>query len=325
MRFRRNALASAALVVALVAVISSAQAAPSGKSYTANVRLTNAATSPGAFTLTITNDAKSRQPLGSANFTAPDGFAVPVSSQSVTQGGNSWTIASDGSRVVTFRANSDADALLPSESISASVNVSVPSSCLSALWGVQGKQKNDFSGSPGNDFLVNAQTSDLIPLGSFDIATIETVTADGQHVPAILTGVGKVSTTTAYDTCDNVKTTYSGATRTATLLTGASFSPTSGLSWSNGVGTVTITPSVTETDNRLTVTDTATGVTANSNFFDTTDRLCTSTDLEPCEWANNNRKIKAKADPPPEDASLGIGFNSTLSFSCGGTSRRLCA
>jgi hypothetical protein len=322
MKFRPTGfttVAAALGLAALVVVIGAAQAAPSTKSYTPNVRLTNAVTSTSAFTLTLTNDTKSKQSMGSANFTAPAGFAVPTSSQSVAQGGNTWSITSDGSRVVAFRASTNDDALLPNESVSASVNVTVPSSCSSALWQVQAKQSNDFSGQPGNDFLVNS-ASDLTPLGSFSIATIETVTADAQHVPAILTGEPKVSTTTAYDTCGNVKTTYSGAIRSATLLTGASFSPTAGLNWSNGVGTVTITPAVTETDNSLTVRDTTTGVNDTSNLFDTTDRLCTSADTEPCEWQNNNGRIKVNAAPPPDDASLGIGFNSNLSFSCGGAS-----
>ncbi|HET8968475.1 MAG TPA: hypothetical protein VFN06_03520, partial [Gaiellaceae bacterium] len=209
--------------------------------------------------------------------------------------------------------------LPPGGSVTVTLGLRMP--CVSGgyTWAVEAKQSNDFSGS-GNDFGLDPGASDLVALGRFDIATIETVTDDGQHVPAILTGEPKTSTTTAYDICGEVKTTYSGATRSATLLTGAGYTPTTGLNWSNGVGTVAITPVVTETDNRLRVTDATSGVTSASNFFDTTDRLCTSTDTEPCEWSDNAGKLKVNSTPPPEDASLGIGFNSSLSFLCGDAS-----
>jgi hypothetical protein len=317
MKVRRAGLATvgAALsLAALVAVIGAAQAAPSGKSYTANVRLTAAGGSH--FTLALKNDLKSKQPLGSANFTAPVGFSVPSSSQSITQGGNTWTVASDGSRVVTFRPSTSDDALLPNESLSASVNVTVPGSCSSALWQVQAKQSNDFSGQPGNDFLVNSATSDLIPLGSFAIAPIQTV-KDEQTIPAILTEVPHPSSTTAKDTCGNTKTNYTGAVRTQTFLTQATFSPTSGLNWTNGIGTLSITPEWTETGNELKVTDPTTGISDTSDPFDTTDKLCTPSETS-CQWEDEGKKILAETDPPLPGANIGIGFNSLLPFECAG-------
>ena len=275
-------------------------------------------------TVTLTNDPAAKQTLGSANFIPPGGVTFPASPpnpvvRAADQPG--WTVAVAGG-IVTFRSTSNPLGKGASVSADVLVNVSqttcnpVPPSS-NATWTTQAKQSNDFSGA-GNDFQLDSQSSDLIPLGRFDIATIETVTDELQHVPAIVTGVGQVSTTTAYDICGEGKTTYSGATRSATLLTGASYDPSTGLNWVSGVGTVTITPAVTETDNQLHVLDEASGVTADSNFFDTTDRLCTSTatDPDPCEWSNQGGKIKVNADHPPEDASLGIGFNPTLSFDC---------
>jgi hypothetical protein len=327
---------AALVLAALVTVIGQAQAAPSTKNYDAFVRLTNAAGPNGSstFTLTLTNETKSKQVIGSANFTAPPNFTVPNSSQTITPNGHTWTVASDGSAVVTFRAASGGDSLNPGETVSASVVTQIPSSCTpqpgdggtSAFWTTQAKQSNDFSGQPGNDSTINPQASDLQPLGSFSIAAIQTI-KDGQPIPAIYTNQQYPSTTTAYDTCGNVKTNYTGATRTQTFLTGAGFTPSSGLSWSNGVGTVTITPAVTETGNNITVTDAATAVTATSNSFDVSDTLCTSTDTQPCEWkGGKNAGIIAHADPPPPDANLGIGFNSSVSspprasFSCDGGS-----
>jgi len=330
MKARRNGFVSgaavptigaAALVLAtLVAVIGSAQAAPSQKKFGATVAVTGGqVTSTSAkLKLTLTNDPTARQTLASANFTPPVGVTFPTPPPPVVGLSRSgWTVAVVGG-VVEFRSTSNA--LGKGESVSADVLVDIDqSSCTNATWSVGAKQSNDFSGS-GNDFEFNPALSDLVALGRFDIATIETVTDDGQLVPAILTGQAKVSTTTAYDICGWNKMTYSGATRSATLLTGASYSPTTGLTWSNGVGTVAITPAVTETDNLLTVTDGTSGVTDTSNFFDTTDRLCTSRDTEPCEWSDNAGKLKVNSTPPPEDASLGIGFNSSLSFSCGDAS-----
>jgi len=320
---------AALVLAALVTVIGQAQAAPSTKNYDAFVRLTNAAGTNGSstFTLKLTNETKSKQVIGSANFTAPPNFTVPTSSQPITTAdGHSWSVASDGSAVVKLRAASGGVALNPGESVSASVTATVPGagSCTSAFWTTQAKQSNDFSGQPGNDATMNPQASDLQPLGSFAIAAIQTI-KDGQTIPAIYTNQPYVSTTTAKDTCGNVKTNYTGATRSQTFLTGASFTPSSGLSWSNGVGTVTITPIVTETANNITLTDPTTAVTATSNFFDVTDTLCTPADTVPCEWkGGKNSGIIAHSDPPPANANLGIGFNSTLSstprasFSCDG-------
>lgn len=329
MNARRNGFALAAptlgvaaLVLAtLVAVIGSAQAAPSQKKFGATVAVTGGQVTLTSATLRLTliNGPTARQTLGSANFRPPAGITFPTPPPPVVgpASRSGWTAAVVGG-VVEFRSTSNA--LGKGDTVSADVLVDIDqSSCTNAAWSVEAKQSNDFSGS-GNNFEFNAGLSDLVALGRFDIATIETVTDDEQHVPAILTGVAKASTTTAYDVCGEIKTTYSGATRSATLLTGAGFSPTTGLTWSNGVGTVAITPTLTETDNLLTVTDATSGVTDTSNPFDTTDRLCTSTDTEPCEWSDNAGKLKVNSAPPPKDASLGIGFNSNLSFSCGDAS-----
>ena len=306
------AVGAALGLAALVAALAVAEAAPTQKKYSAAVRVTGGAVTSTSATLrlTLTNRTRS-QTLGSANFTPPVGVANLVRVGNPDRLG--WT-ASVVDGVVEFRSTSGA---LPNgESVSADVSVSIDQGqCGNAAWTTAAKQSNDFSGS-GNDFQFDAQSSDLIALGSFLIADIETVTADGQHVPAILTGVGKPTTTTAYDICGEIKTNYSGATRSATLLTDATYSPATGLSWSNGVGSVTITPAITETDNQLHVSDGTSGVSGSSNFFDTTDRLCTPLDTE-CEWASQGNKIRVKADAPPDDASLGIGFNSNLSFECG--------
>ena len=322
MRIRRTGLATvgvAGLLAALVAVLGAAQAAPSNKKFSATVRVTNGTVTPtnATLTLTLTNNTRS-QTLGSANFMPPTGVTVDAI---VRNPGGGWNVSELANDVVAFRSTSNA--LQNGQSVSADIAVTIAQATCAAppgnaAWTAQGKQSNDFSGT-GNDFQFDPQSSDMVALGSFVIDEIETVTDDGQHVPAIVTNHPEESTTTAYDICGEVKTTYSGATRTATLLTGASYIPSTGLDWSDGdgVGDLTITPAVTETDNQLRVSDPASGIFDVSNFFDTTDRLCTSTDTLPCEWSDQGNKLKVNSTPPPEDASLGIGFNSSLSFLCG--------
>lgn len=320
MRDRRTRMATvgAALgVVALVAALGAAQAAPSQKTFSATVHVTGGAVTSTSATLrlTLTNRTRS-QTLGSANFIPPGGISPTSIVGAADRAG--WTAAVSGG-IVTFRSTSNA---LPNgQSVSADVAVTISqATCGSATWTTQAKQSNDFSGA-GNDFQFDPQGSDLTPLGSFVIAPIQTV-KDGQTIPAILTEVAHTSTTQARDLCENTKPNYSGAVRSQTLLTQASFSPSSGLSWSNGIGTVVITPEWTETGNALTVSDSTTGISATSNFFDTTDKLCTPSETV-CQWEDEGKKILAEATPPPSGANLGIGFNSLLPFSCTGASEPL--
>lgn len=316
MRVRRNGLVTLGAVFALAAlvVVVAAQAAPQQKKYSATVHVVGGAVTSTSATLKLTLTNKTRsQTLGSANFVAPDGVTIDPSGVGLADR-NGWTASRLSATVVAFRSTSTA---LPiDQSVSANVSVSISqAACTTATWTTFAKQSNDFSGS-GNDFQFDPQGSDLTPLGSFVIAPIQTI-KDGQTIPAILTEVGHVSTTTARDVCENTKTNYSGATRAQTFLTQAGFSPAQGLNWSNGIGTVTITPEWTETGNALTVTDSTTGVSSTSNFFDTTDKLCTPSETV-CEWEDEGKKILAKSNPPPAGANLGIGFNSLLPFDCAG-------
>ncbi|MGH3126595.1 MAG: hypothetical protein ACRDPX_01620 [Gaiellaceae bacterium] len=316
MKARRTgftAVAAALTLAALVAVIGAAQAAPQQKKFSGTVRVTGGAVTSSSATLklTLTNRTRS-QTLGSADFIPP---ALGVTLGSVVGGANrtGWSAAIEGG-VVAFRSTSNA---LPNgESVSADVSVTISqAACTTAAWSMQAKQSNDFSGS-GNDFQFDAQSSDVIPLGSFVIAPIQTI-QDGQTIPAIVTEIGHPTSTTALDVCQDTKTNYSGAVRTATFLTEAGYAPNEGLSWTNGIGTLTITPEWTETGNALTVSDIPSGISATSNFFDTTDKLCTPS-VTLCEWEDEDKNIKANSSPPPPGANLGIGFNSLLPFDCAG-------
>lgn len=315
MRARRTGfttIVAASLLAAFVAVIGAAQAAPQQKTFSSTVRVTGGAVTSTSATLklTLTNRTKN-QTLGSANFIPPAGVTLGSVVNNANRTG--WSAAIAGG-VVAFRSTSNA---LPNgESVSADVSVTISqAACTTAAWTVQAKQSNDFSGS-GNDFQFDSQSSDLIPLGSFVIAPIQTI-QDGQTIPAIVTEIGHPTSTTARDVCEDTKTNYSGAVRTATFLTQADYAPNQGLLWSNGIGTLTITPEWTETGNALTVSDLTSGISATSNFFDTTDKLCTPS-VTLCEWEDEDKNIKANSATPPTGANLGIGFNSLLPFECAG-------
>lgn len=315
----RNAAAVVVLggLVAAVVAVASAQAAPSKKNYTVQVAVTNDAVSHQGFTVTVKNDSSSNTTLGSANVTLPTTFTAGTAT--TLQAGWTATIATDsnGTSTVQLRSATSGDALTPGESMTVSVYVStpaLPTTCADASWSSTAKQSNDYNGT-NNWFTLLTGQSDMKPLGSFEIKDIGTQIGT-VFAPAIYTNQQYTSTTTAYDSCHNVKTTYSGATLTHHGLTNASYVPSGGqtLTWSSGVGTVKITPSsISETANTITVTDGATGITDTSKPFDTQDKICTSTDTT-CTWHNGNNSINASA-PPPAAGSLGVGFNGAVTFS----------
>jgi hypothetical protein len=316
------ALVVVAAAVAVALAATTARAA-SNKPYSANVHQT--LNTPGSFTLTLTNDPKASQTLGSANFTAPAGFVLGAVTGVGGTDASGFTVGISGN-VVQFRAKSSSQALAKGQTVSADVTVTGGiAGCQSATWFVEAKQSNDFSGTPGNDMTLNP-ASDLTPLGSFEIADIGTpIAVTPFFTPSILLQQ-YTSTTTAFDTCHNVKGNYSGAALTHHGLTGATYSPNGGqtLSWSNGIGTVNFTPVVSETNNTITVTDPTTGIGDTSNFFDTQQKICTFADPDACAWQNGNGSIKASA-PKPLSGSLGVGFDpvANVAFVCGGSGTAL--
>jgi hypothetical protein len=327
--------ASVGLVLVAVVAAASAQAAGNTKPYTANVRV-ESASDPNTFRLTLTNDPKASQSLGSANFMLPANFTAGAVSN-ISSAAFNVTVANN---VVQFRATSSSTALGKGATVSADVTVTIPGAalCTTAAWTVEAKQSNDFSGQPGNAMTLGP--SDLTPLGSFSIAPIGTV-ADAEF-PTVLTNQRFPFTTTALDTCGQTKMNYSGAQLTYSFLTGAKFfkagtntqfDPAAGYGsvFSNGIANVDVQPVVTETPNSLTVTDPATGITDPagltdpSNTFDVVDLACTKT-TPVCQWQNSKKSITATTPPPSATgASIGIGFNDNLAnfFTCGGRTQAI--
>jgi hypothetical protein len=338
-RFLR--LTIAGLVLAAVIAVASSQAAGNTKPYTANVRI-ESASDPSTFRLTLANDPKATQSLGSANFTLPANFTAAngtAAISNITPAGT-FNVTVANNNVVQFRATSSSTALGKGASVYADVTVTIPSAaqCTTAAWTVEARQSNDFSGPPGNTMTLGP--SDLTPLGSFRIDHIGTV--DGAFFPTVLTNQRFPFTTTALDTCGFTKTDYTGAQLTFSFLTGAKFfkagtntqfdPPTAyGSVFSNGVANVDVLPVVTETPNSLTVTDPTTGITDPngltdpSNTFDVVDLACIDT-TPMCQWQNSNKAITATTAPPSATgASIGIGFNDNLSgfFACGGRTKAI--
>jgi hypothetical protein len=317
---------AALILTALVAVIGSAQAAPSTKIYDATVNVVNAQVNLGAGTATLrlklTNDTKSKQTLGSANFNAGTGV-VPLTA-TVNSPPTGWTVTPAGN-VVQFRS---AVALKPGESVSADVGVSLSTGC-TAAWTSQVKQSNDFSGT-GNDFTINDALSNRRPLGKFAIDAIGT-DVSGQFVQQIYVSQPKVVTVHAFDLCGAPDSGYGTATPgnygdsaslaavddTPERLAGSGLP--AALAWP--AGTASMTPSVVETIDRVVATDQVSGINQTSNDFDVVEKICTINTV--CHWDNSNKKIHVDAPPPAfTGASLGIGFTSLESllngFACDG-------
>jgi hypothetical protein len=308
------------LMLAIFAVIIGSAQAASSKPYVANVHRT--LDTPGSFTLTLTNDPKAQQSLGSANFTAPAGLTLGTVT-SISSSGFNVTISGN---VVQFRATSSSTALGKGGVVSADVTATTNALCstsnsLSATWGVDAKQSNDFSGQPGNGMTLSP-SSDLTPLGSFAFAPIETVLpVSGLHVPQILTNAAAPLAVTAYDTCGNLDADYSGGTFSAatanpTRLDGASFT---GPSFSGGSATGSVTPVLVEAADQVTIKDSVSGISGTSTpTFDVVETICAVPGTV-CNWQNKKGTITATSTVPGDmsgTASLGFGFRA-LTATCG--------
>jgi hypothetical protein len=313
------ALVAVAIVVGVVAA--TAQATPN-KPYTANVHQT--LNTPGSFTLTLSNDPHASQTLGSANFTAPQGFVLG----GVTSIGGTDASGFDVSvvgNVVQFRAVSSATALPAGGNVSADVQVTGGiAGCASAQWAVEAKQSNAFSGTPGNDLQLNP-ASDLTPLGSLVFAApVESgPPAYAVEVPQIVTGVAAPVSIKAYDTCGHPDADYAGATLNTKPGFGLDQSDFSVLTWSTNmidgsrVGSGTVTPKAVETGDQFTVNDGPSGISAtsystgNQATFDVVQKIC-ATPGAVCQWKDpGNPGINASSTVPgnaPSNASLGLGY-----------------
>lgn len=313
-----------ALIAAAVAV-ATASAAPSRKNYTMQVAVTrpdHGAVNPQNFTITMTNDKSSNTTVGSANIMPPAGFTLALGSGSTSQPG--WTATVDSVGTLELRSAASSNALPVGQSMTATVQVAsptLPTTGCNATWTSSARQSNNYLGT-NNWFTQLMAQSDMTPLGSFQWDGPIGTTVNGVFAPAIYTtkGAGLPGYPSpspmvhALDSCGVAKSGYAGPTSLAYSGHSASVS---GPSWSaSGVGTVSIAPSIAETNRSLTVTDTLTGISGASDTFDTQDKICTSVDTS-CAWGNGN-SINASSNGPSQ-GSLGVGFNTFApTFSCNG-------
>jgi hypothetical protein len=337
---------AALMLAALVAVIGSAQAAAQKKVFNAIVDVQDTSTlasGPVRLRLTLSNDASSNQTLGSANFTAPTGVSVqnvvlypppsPPANPATSTSRSGWTATKSGN-IVQFRSTSNP--LTVGASLFADVDVTVnATTCADASWTAAAKQSNDFSGS-GNDFTPGTATNRR-PLGSFEIAPIETVDPDDAtvNVPQIKTNVNEVVQVTAKDICGDVYTNYGTSLGKTAIFDAEPNVPLRlvgagnlAITWgaNSGIGTTTLNPKVVETGDTLVISDSLTtsgqSIDATSNVFDVVQELCTSLDAT-CELSNGRVRVFG-AGPPGQsnqslpDPSLGFGFSSALTVKCPG-------
>jgi len=294
----------------------------------------DASVTPSAdgFVLTLDNDSRTQQTLGSANFAIPAGWTVSSIGPTTASGwsaclGNGVTCGATPVTTVQFRSASSKDALARGAWVQATVTATPPAVCGSdsAAWPVPFvKQSNDFSGQPGNGFIL--ATSDLDPLGSFDISPIGTLPFPTSTLRYVITGETQQVTVTAHDLCGNVKSDYRGSpllagptTYAASLVAGPNSldgASISSLSWASGVGTGTVTPAVAQVGNTLRVIDTPAAVSASTPTFDVVDTPCFGGAA--C-IAHDKKNVTTVTTQVPVGGFVGVGFKlgSGVTFACG--------
>jgi hypothetical protein len=137
-----------------------AGAAPEQKSYTAIVTPDPVGAGQTIkFTLTIVNTTKTQQ-LGSLNLTAPTQFTLidDVDFPSApSPAGTANIVGTTGGRVELRNL-----ALPPSGTMTVTFDAEVPCRTGDYGWSIVTKQSNNFSGPPGNNFILTAAGSDLV-------------------------------------------------------------------------------------------------------------------------------------------------------------------
>jgi hypothetical protein len=298
-------------------VMTSAQAANSTKPFQANVRQT--LDMPGSFHITIANDPHAQQTVGSANVTPPAGFGLGSVSNIVSTGAAFNVSVNTATNIVEFRAVSGG--LTKGQSVSADVSVTLPTACHDGLnpatWHVDGRQSNQFSGTPGN--VINLDpASDLTPLGSFVVDPIKTTVPNGTStldVPQILVNQAAPLRVTALDTCGGPDSDYNAGAFSAKVqdpvrLVDATFT---GPTWSGTIpriGSGSVTPVNVEASDIIVIKDGATGISADSDAFDVVEKICAVSGTV-CTWTNKRGNITAQSTVPVDSdgtASLGLGF-----------------
>jgi hypothetical protein len=286
---RRQLAAAARLggVAVLLSLLfaSSAGTATSTKFYSVSLA-PNPVQAGSTFTVSITNcgaasaapcssSTVSNQTLGSTNVTftgfAPPAGPIAAADISVTTASGApsskvWSATVVGSTVQLRATN----ALGPGEKVS--VRITAPTIVGTYPTTSDARQSNDFSGQPGNKF-TNADGDPALVVGPAALHhfVFDTIPSGAANPKA---GVQYTGGATAYDRFNNVKTDYAGPGTLSGNLGGTPVgcggpcTPSYSVgTWSAGRASVSFTPYKAESSRHLTLSDSAAGVSNNSNDF----------------------------------------------------------
>jgi hypothetical protein len=184
-RWRMPLILTGLLVLAGL-IAPTAVAAPSGKSFRADFDsapdpIPAGSTKP--ITTTISNDSTTQQ-IGSSDITVPSGHTLPVQSITIPQSPGTATRAS--ATVIQVRNLS----LQPGASVTFSFLVKTPCQPGDYTWTLDGKQANNHSGNPGNNFLLDLSRSDVTTtVGERCRVAFNRPPADAEKSPTVITSV----------------------------------------------------------------------------------------------------------------------------------------
>lgn len=153
-------LTAAVVMMATAVLVPGAGAAPEQKSYTAVVSPDPVGAGQTIkFTLAIVNTTKTQQ-IGSANLTAPVQFTLIDDDDSPSAPSPAGTANIVGTTGGTVQLRNLA--LPPSATMTVTFDAEVPCANGDYPWSILTKQSNNFSGPPGNNFILTPLGSDLV-------------------------------------------------------------------------------------------------------------------------------------------------------------------
>ncbi len=292
----------------LLVTIGTAQAGPATKEYGVTIE---PAGTPGTYTLTVTNAARSTHTLGSVDVGAPAGLAIGSVGAAAAPAGKSWTAAPAGS-TVELRAASQGDALAPGEQVSATLMLA---GCSSAAWATRAKQSNAFNGPPGNDFKLTGAAPVASGGGG---AAVELEFVVQPTLTQVDTAIAPAVAVEALDGCGNpavgevTVAIAGGANPSGGTLAGTVSLPLD----ADGVATFSDL-SIDASGAGYALTASSAGASATSEAFSVVDYLCRAALV--CEASDAGGTTKVGTPGPPAGGAMGLSFGEFESgFSCDG-------
>jgi len=300
-----------------------AGAAPEQKTYTAVVSpdpVGAGQTIP--FTLTIANTTKTQQ-LGSVNLSAPSSFTL-ISAGSPTPSGTATIVGSTGGTVQLRTL-----AIAPGGTMTVTITAEVPCSNGSYMWApIIAKQSNNFSGPPGNNYILTPAGSDLVTAVSGqcslrwltqpkDAKTSTAITNTPYDAAFPPTGGPSIQAEVRSAPYSDASTTrVSRSTDVVSLAIGANpgglpatLTGTTSHAADNGVATFTPGPAITQPGPNYTLLATnPIMVSGESSTFDISDAVCQA----PCtttETSSGGTRARVTSDSSTGFIAVSVGVN----------------